>query len=99
MAWMIPMKIICRYRTTFFLKSQKIIIMALSKLAEKQLNEIQYAFGCGKDKAISYALESLHAFEEMSGDQVYSYLEENCPDAFIKWQTEHKDDRVKLESN
>jgi hypothetical protein len=75
--------------------------MALSTLAQKQLNEIQYAFGCGKEKAISYALECLHAFEAVTDNQVYNYLESVAEhqEGFEKWLAEHQDDRVKLLSN
>jgi len=75
--------------------------MALSELAQKQLNEIQYAFGCGKEKAISYALESLHAFETVTDNQIYTYLESVAEHqvGFEKWLREHQADRVKLLSN
>lgn len=73
--------------------------MKLSKLAETQLNEIQYAFGCSKQKAISYALESLHAFETLTNDQIYNWLDDNKKQEFLEWQMKHKDDRVPLKSN
>lgn len=73
--------------------------MALSQLAQKQLAEIQYAFGCGKDKAISYALESLHAFESISGDQVLNWMDDNYKEELQKWETDNADKRVKLENN
>ena len=73
--------------------------MKLSPLAEKQLIEIQYAFGCSKNKAISYALESLHAFENVTDDQIYNHLETNHSRNFNEWMKDNSDNRIKLESN
>ncbi len=73
--------------------------MKLSEVAEAQLSEIMYAFGCSKPKAISYALECLAAFEYVNDEDVYSFLDTADPTALKKWQTKNIGKRVKLESN
>ena len=73
--------------------------MNLSKLAEKQLIEIQYAFGCTEEDAVSYALESLHAFETITDDQIYNWLHTKHPEQLEVWQQVNNEDRILLENN
>jgi hypothetical protein len=73
--------------------------MKLSPLAEIQLNEIQYSFGCSKNKAISYALESLHAFENIRQDQVLNFLDTYNTRQLQEWEIDNQDKRVKIENN
>lgn len=73
--------------------------MKLSPLAEEQLKAIQYSFGCSKNKALSHALESLHAFEVITEDQVLNWLDTNHKKELENWEIENVDGRVKLENN
>jgi len=71
----------------------------LSEIAETQINEIVYALGCTKSQAISHALESQHAFEKITEDQIFNWLEDNHKEALAKWQTENDSKLAKIEAN
>lgn len=71
----------------------------LSLLAQVQVAEIMYALGCTKIEAISHALESQHAFEQVTDDQIFNWLEDNHAEAFKNWMLKNDANRVKLESN
>ena len=58
----------------------------LSKLAETQVNEIMYALGCTKSEAISHALESQNAFEQITDDQILNWLDTNHKKQLEEWQ-------------
>lgn len=73
--------------------------MRLSKLAEEQINEIQYALGCSKQDAISHALESQNAFERITDDQIYNWLDTNHKGKLEGWMKRNEGKQVKIESN
>lgn len=71
----------------------------LSEVAETQIIEIMYDLGCTKSEAISHALESQHAFEKITDDQIINWLDTNHKEALEKWQTENDSKLSKVASN
>ncbi len=73
--------------------------MKLSIVAEKQIVEIQYALGCSKANAINHALESQHAFESITDDQIFNWLDTYHKDQLEAWRIDNKDKVSKTPSN
>jgi predicted transcriptional regulator len=71
----------------------------LSEVAEKQINEIQYALGCSRPKAISHALETMNAFEQITDDQILNWLDTNHKEKLHDWEVGNEGKRAKLSSN
>ncbi len=71
----------------------------LSELAEIQINEIRYALGCTQSEAISHALESQHAFEQITDDQIFNWLDTNNKKQLEDWQLKNDNKRAKIDSN
>ncbi len=72
---------------------------SVSELAEQQLTEIVYALGCSRLDAISHALESQNAFEQITDDQIFNWLDTEHKDKLIAWQLTNKGKRAEIESN
>lgn len=62
----------------------------LTPVAEKQVIEIQYALGCTKSQAISIALESMNAFEQITDDQIYNWLDDNHKEKLLEWNKKNE---------
>lgn len=73
--------------------------LKLSKLAEMQIAEIQYALNCTRSEAISTALESQHAFEQITDDQIINWLDTNHPEKLTEWQKKHDGQLADVEPN
>lgn len=71
----------------------------LSPLAEKQLNDIMYALGCTKSEAICHALESQEAFENITEDQIFNWLDTNYKEQLIKWELSMVGKRAIIDNN
>lgn len=71
----------------------------LSKVAKNQINEIQYALDCSVSDAINHALESMHAFENITNDQILNWLDTNHKAELNKWELDNEGKRAKIDSN
>lgn len=74
-------------------------VKKLSEVAEKQINEIQYALGCSRPKAICHALEAMNAFEEITDDQIFNWLDTHHKEKLNEWEVKNEGKRAKLASN
>lgn len=68
----------------------KKITVNLSATAERQFIEIDYSLDLPDKRTthsdiVNHCMEECRAFEEITGDQITSWLHDNYPDAYKEW--------------